>query len=87
VSDQDIQQQERSARRDQGMKPTQSKNMLIGAVANVVACLLQIVGLVRYVGRLPDDRVGIGLYVVTAIAFALGAFGFYARWKKGNREE
>ena len=68
------------------MKPTQSKNMLIGAVANAVACLLQIVGLVRYVGRLPDDRVGIGLYAATAIAFALGAFGFYARWKKGKRE-
>ena len=70
-----------------GMKPTESKNMLIGAVANAVACLLQIVGLVRYAGRLPDDRVGIGLYVATAIAFALGAFGFYARWKKGKREE
>jgi hypothetical protein len=69
------------------MKPTESKNMLIGAVANGVACLLQIVGLVRYVGRLPGDRVGIGLYVATAIAFALGAFGFYARWRKGKREE
>ena len=69
-----------------GMKPTESKNMLIGAVANAVACLLQIVGLVRYVGRLPDDRVGIGLYAATAIAFALGAFGFYARWKKEKRE-
>jgi hypothetical protein len=87
VSDQDIQQQERSARRNQGVKPTQSKNMLIGAVASALACLLQIVGLVRYVGRLPDDRVGIGLYVATAIAFALGAFGFYARWKKGKRKE
>ena len=70
-----------------GMKPTESKSMLIGAVANAVACLLQIVGLVRYVGRLPDDRVGIGLYVVTAIAFALGAFGFYTRWKKAKRAE
>jgi hypothetical protein len=69
------------------MKPTESKNMLMGAVANAVACILQIVGLVRYVGRLPGDRVGIGLYVVTAIAFALGAFGFYARWKKGKPEE
>jgi hypothetical protein len=73
-------------RMSKGMKPTESKNMLIGAVANAVACLLQIVGLVRYVGRLPGDRVGIGLYVATAIAFALGAFGFYARWKKGKRE-
>lgn len=69
------------------MKPTESKNFVIGAVANAVLCLLQIVGLVRYVGRLPGDRVGIGLYAATAIAFALSAFGFYARWKKGKSEE
>ena len=64
------------------MKTGKAKNMLLGAAASAVACLLQIIGLVRYVGRLPDDWVGIGLYVVSAIAFAVGALGFYVRWRR-----
>ena len=64
------------------MKTDQSKNMLLGAAASGVACVLQIVGLVRYVGRLPDDWLGIVLYTVSAIAFAAGALGFYVRWRR-----
>jgi hypothetical protein len=44
-----------------------------------VACVLQIVGLVRYLGRLPNDWVGIGLYAVAIVAFALGAIGSYVQ--------
>lgn len=69
------------------MKTNSSKNMLIGAVASAVACLLQVVGLIRYVGRLPDDWVGIGLYAASIVAFALGAFGFYVRWTRDKRQE
>ena len=66
------------------MKTGKVQNMLLGAVASAVACLLQLVGLVRYVRRLPDDWVGIGLYAVTALAFAAGALGFYVRWRRGG---
>ena len=69
------------------MKTGKAKNMLFGAAASAVACLLQIVGLVRYVGRLPDDWLGIALYAVSAIAFAAGALGFYVRWRREGGDE
>lgn len=64
------------------MKTGKAKNMLLGAAASTVACVLQIVGLVRYIGRLPDDWLGIALYTVSAIAFAVGALGFYVRFRR-----
>jgi hypothetical protein len=66
----------------QVMKTTKLRNMLIGGIGSAVACILQIIGLVRYVGRLPDDWVGIGLYIATIVAFAVAAFGFYAQAQK-----
>ena len=60
--------------------------MLLGAAASGVACLLQIVGLVRYVGRLPDDWLGIALYAVSALAFAAGALGFTVQWRRGRED-
>jgi hypothetical protein len=64
------------------VKTMKSRNMLIAAVCSTVACLLQVIGLIRYLSRLPDDWVGIGLYIATIVAFALGAIGFYGRWAK-----
>jgi hypothetical protein len=69
------------------VKTGKAKNMLLGAAASAVACVLQIIGLVRYVGRLPDDWLGIGLYAVSAIAFAAGALGFYVRWRREGGDE
>ena len=43
--------------------------LLVGAVVMIVATIAQIVGLVLYVRRLPDDWIGIGLYLFTAIWF------------------
>jgi putative effector of murein hydrolase LrgA (UPF0299 family) len=51
-------------------------------VASLVAALLQGVGLLRYVERIPQDWVGIGLYIVTALTFVLAAFGFYTHWRR-----
>ena len=58
------------------------KGFLAGAVFAAVACVLQIVGLIRYLQRLTDDWIGIGLYMATTIAFALAAHGFHAQWKR-----
>jgi hypothetical protein len=64
------------------MNGSRSRGFLIGSVIAAVACIFQIIGLFRYVERLPDDWVGLGLYLVTIIAFALVAFGFYVQSRK-----
>ena len=69
------------------MKGSKPKNWLIGAVALAVACVLQVIALLRYVRRLPDDTVGIVIYAVTLVAFALAAIGFFVQWKKEKRKE
>jgi hypothetical protein len=69
------------------MKATDRRGLLLGAGFSAVACLLQIVGLVRYLGRLPGDAVGIALYVVTIVAFGVGAVGFYLQWAKQDRDD
>ena len=69
------------------MEKSKSKGWLIGAVILTVALVFQVIFLIRYVGRLPDDRLGIILSVVTIVAFALAAFGFFIRWKKEKVKE
>jgi hypothetical protein len=46
------------------------------AAGAVLACILQVIGLLRYASRLPDDWAGITLYIVTIVSFALLALGF-----------
>lgn len=69
------------------MEKSKAKGWLLGAVAAAIACILQVIGLIRYVGRLPDDRLGIGLYIVTIIAFGIAAIGFLIRWTREKRKE
>lgn len=52
------------------------------AAGAVLAGLFQVIGLIRYVGRLPEDWVGISLYVVSIAAFALLALGFYLQHRR-----
>jgi hypothetical protein len=54
---------------------------LFAALCSAFAFLLQSIGTVRYVWRLPDDWVGIGLYLTTAVLFAVIAVGFYGKWR------
>lgn len=42
-----------------------------------IAAILQTVGLIRYVNRLPDDWVGITLYAITLIAFIAVSIGSF----------
>jgi len=69
------------------MEKSKSKGWFLGAVALIIACILQIIGLSRYVGRLPEDWVGIVIYTVTVVAFGLAAIGFFIQWKKEKQKE
>ena len=58
------------------------RNPLIMSIAAAVACILQIVGLYRYIGRLPEDCIGITLFSITAVIFAIVSIGFFIQWRK-----
>lgn len=57
------------------------------AVASTVACVLQIIGLMRYVRRMPEDRVGIVVFTIAACAFGVGAVANYIRWAVLRRKQ
>ena len=59
------------------MKVIGKKALLIASLVTALAFVFQVIGLVRYIGRLPDDRVGIVLYSITIIAFACISLGFF----------
>ena len=69
------------------MKVRKSKGLLIAAVSALIACILQVVGLIRYIGRLPEDRVGIGLYSTVIVALFITAIGFFIQWRKQTPED
>ena len=50
------------------------------ALASTAACILQVIGLSRYVRRMPDDTFGIVVFTVAACAFGVGAIANYIRW-------
>jgi hypothetical protein len=64
-----------------------STGYFIGAACLAVASILQVVGLARYVDRMPDDWVGIGLYIATIIGFLFAGAGFSIQWRKEKRKE
>jgi hypothetical protein len=61
-----------------------SNSSRFATIFMVIAALLQIFGLIRYLDRLPQDWLGIGIYIVTIVAFVIASFGFYS---KGRRQE
>jgi len=69
------------------MTRAKSSNSLVISIAATIACVLQVIALLRYVRRLPDDSVGIAIYSVTLVAFALAALGFFHQWKKEKRKQ
>lgn len=66
---------------------TESKRSLVMASAALVAMLAQLVAFWRYLDRLPGDRVGLTLYVVTIALFASVATRFFAKWRHGRQLE
>jgi uncharacterized membrane protein YhhN len=51
-------------------------------VSSAIAFILSAIALARYVDRLPDDLVGVVLYSITLVLFAILAFGSYIVWRK-----
>jgi hypothetical protein len=60
---------------------------LVMAVASTIAFALQIFGVLRYVERAPDDKAGVGVFTLAALAFAVGAVANFIRWVKLRRRE
>jgi hypothetical protein len=50
-----------------------------------LAAVFQAIGLFRYVTRLPGDWIGIGLYVVTIVAFAAISIGSFLQDRSRQR--
>jgi len=69
------------------MRSLKSKGLLIAALSALIACILQIAGLIRYLGRLPEDWVGISLYSATIVAFLTAAIGFFIQWQKQTNKD
>ena len=64
-----------------------SSGWLFATVFAATAFILEAVGAARYVSRLPDDWVGVGLYTTASLLFAIATFGFYIKWMQERRKE
>ena len=58
-----------------------SKSWLIGTVCFAIGFIFQLYGTIRYIGRLPDDYIGIAIYSATTVFFAIAAIGFFANYR------
>jgi len=57
-------------------------------VSSGICAVLFAIGLARYATRLPHDWVGIALYAVATVAFAINAAVFtYAKWLREQRQK
>ena len=69
------------------MKRDKPAYLLIAASAFAVCCIILAVFLARYMGRFPDDWVGIGLNSAAIVGFAIAAFGFFLQWRTAKDAE
>ena len=72
----------RSPRVEAGMRIDRKRGWLLAAVAAATSCVLRIISLLRYLDRLPEDRIGIGLYIAAIVALAIAATGFFIQWRR-----
>ena len=59
---------------------------LIGAILISIGTIFQLYGTIRYYDRLPNDVIGIGIYSLSTILFAIVAFGFFINWRKEKED-
>ena len=64
-----------------------AKSLLATAMVLTGAAFLQLIGACRYVERMPDDYVGIGLYVAILAFLTIAALGFFMEWAKVKHKE
>ncbi len=64
-----------------------AKIWLVTAMVLTIAAFFQLIGACRYVERMPDDYVGIGLYVVILVFLTIAALGFFIEWAKEEHKE
>lgn len=63
------------------MKTSLSQGKIFISLILVFGLLFQIVGIIRYINRLPDDWLGIGLYLATIVAFSMAISLHFIRSK------
>jgi len=51
----------------------------------VIAATLQMVGLIRYIQRLPQDWLGIALYTITLLAFIAVSIGSFIQARQKDQ--
>lgn len=68
------------------MSSKDSRRFRLVGWSAVMAATLQTVGLIRYIIRLPDDWIGITLYIVTLIAFIVVSIGSFIQAHKKEKE-
>ena len=59
------------------MKLQEAKHLRLFGWSAAFAAILQTIGLIRYINRLPDDWIGIALYAITLVAFVLVSIGSF----------
>lgn len=64
------------------IKMKKSTVWLTGGLLLAICAILQVFVIYRYITRLPDDTIGIILYVITAVCFAVASIGFLINSKK-----
>ena len=55
---------------------------LIGAIFLSICTIFQLYGTIRYYSRLSEDFIGISIYAISAILFAIVTLGFFINWRK-----
>ena len=59
----------------------------IAAIGALVVTIYQVFALMRYLTRLPDDRLGIWMHAITIILWAIVAMVFFIQSRSGSQGE
>lgn len=59
------------------MKLKEIKRFRLFGWLAAIAAIYQMIGLIRYINRLPGDWIGIALYAITLVAFVLVSIGSF----------
>jgi uncharacterized membrane protein YhhN len=68
------------------MGSASSGGLLVAASLLAAATVFQVIGLLRYLDRLPGDAVGIWLYAATIVVLLMAATRLFVAWRSGRRK-